>query len=211
MKISLKRWYLFPIVLYGIFLTFWVLLPNAYIYPSTFGEGKAVLNSKSYKLIVTSKKSRYDTGCFNTYRLTTEPKGLLNELYTIQTEELFSPPGVIWGNFDWDLEKEILILAESKPSQTAVLNSEGKSNYHEEVGVDFSGIYDYEKGFFRFIPLKSSPFRRYILAEILDPFTSLINVLAGLLAGFTTGVLFVLDFILRWIKNRKHKKIANSN
>jgi len=182
------------------FCVVFIMVPYIYFSPVDFGGNKVLmLKSISYKLKATT--SIFEGGDFDATGMDvfiTESKGILNEEYYIYNCGMGSNQTIVFGNFDLDMEKEILVITDEMPSKSLVINPKKKydQNYY---GQRFIGIYDYYQGKFRFKSVKSSPFYMIIKMWYVDDYVSLILLFGTLFVLLLTCLLYFVDLIFRFM------------
>ena len=165
----LKRWYLFPILLFLLILVR-NLFFQLYIQPTPItlvvNGIDQNLKSKSYQIICSRDFIKGEERGIDIFRIHTVQSGLLDEEWHGIPRYFMSPySGIVFGNLDFDSEKEILVLGyEFNIEKTSVSDlkrdlKKYKSKDYEENSV--YGYYDSENGKFRFKQLSTSPIYRY--------------------------------------------------
>ncbi|HOJ78973.1 MAG TPA: hypothetical protein PLZ08_12740 [Bacillota bacterium] len=197
----LKKWYLIPVLVFAIYLILRIFL-HIYIQPVVLEEGNItwLLKSKSFKLNVECNYLGGEDKIYK-YRIISEPQGLLEEEWYSATDLLLSHPvGMVFGNFDFDREKEVLVLGcEGWPSKTVIpglIDSIRKYYGKDEV----MGYYDFQGDKFSFKRIEDNPFSNIIFDWYIDflPDGNLMTAMSiyGFFSVLLTGVFALLNLLV---------------
>lgn len=211
-KRLLKRWYLIPVLVFVIYLVLRICL-QLYIQPEVLEEGNKTwfLKSNLYKLNIDCKYLGGEDEIYK-YKILSEPLGLLDEECYSATDLLLSHPvGMVFGNFDFDTEKELLVLGcEGGPSKTVIpglIDSIRKYYYGKD---EVMGYYDFQGDKFHFKRIKDSPFSNIIYDWYIAYFPNgnLLTVISiyGFFTALLTGLLAFINFLIVRIYHYLNKK-----
>lgn len=196
-KIMLKRWFLLPLIIYLCLLLPWLLI-YIYISPTGVGGDKTkLLKSHSFSLRITCKFIPSYIAA-NEYFVTSEPQGLLDEIYISSTDYMFAPAGLVFGNFDYDKEKELLVICDDGPAKS-ILGLRGNHKQYYNDSSLFVGYYDFQGNKFEFKNIDKSP-SHWLITDwfIYGGWTSpfVVIYLYGILVGLFTGTFFLLNLLI---------------
>ena len=170
-KKILKRWYIFPLAAYILYELFKAII-LFYMNPIILGESSKntwVLNSKSFSLEVACDYIGGNNKAYR-YKVISIPEGLLKENWGSLTDLLYaSPPGMIFGNCDFDQDKELLVLGcEVGVSSTIILNLAKNIDKYDYNDISYMGYYDFRDKGFQFNRIQDSPFFFIVKNEYID-------------------------------------------
>lgn len=155
------KWYQIPFMLYLLFVLFWIGIPYLYIQPH-YIQTVETLNIQSNKVLIKSQDIKGPNNRTSIeYNIISMPHNRLNENYITGTGYMFAPVGILIGNFDFDKEKEILVITESGPYKTKISNIKLNKQKFFHDG-QFAGYYDFRQEKFQFLPLRDTPFSMLI-------------------------------------------------
>ena len=209
-KNILKRWYFFPIIIYILLYLFDSAI-ILYINPVILEEGDKrvwALSSKTYKLKITCNFIGGNNKAY-LYKVESIPKGLLNEEWGSLTDLLYSSPvGIIFGNYDLDQDRELLILGcEAGISKTAIPGLVKNIKEYGYKDISYMGYYDFQGSSFQFRQIEDSPFFSFIEEKYIDLSFIPENWVFYFML-FVTGVLTLLNYLgcvfIRYLRNKKN-------
>lgn len=198
----IKKWYFIPTLLFILYIVVRICL-QLYIQPVVLEESDNVwfIESDSFKLEINCKYLG-GRGEVYEYRIVSEPHGLLDEVCFSATDLLLGQPvGIVFGNFDFDGEKELLILGcEGGPSKSIIPGLIDNIREFYYYKGDVMGYYDFQKGNFKFLHIEDSPFSGVIYDWYID-FFSCGNILTamilyGILAAIFTGIFALINLLI---------------
>lgn len=209
-KKLLKKWYLLPITIYIIMLLL-KTIALTYIAPIELSEGDKkswILKSKSFNLTVTCNYIGGNNDAYN-YTVESIPKDLLDEKWGSLTDLLYARPiGMIFGNYDFDEEKELLILGceagLTKSVISDLIKNIQKYNYND---ISYMGYYDFTGTSFQFKRIQDSPFFPVIKNEYIDGTLVIPEIWVFCFMVILTGVLMLLNYLMSkfigYLRNKK--------
>jgi hypothetical protein len=214
MKNILKKWYLIPIT---ILILFWIFKTAVllHIAPAVLQEcDKKVweLNSKSYHLKITCNHIGGNNEAF-LFKVESIPRGLLQEEWGSLTDLLYSKPvGMIFGNYDLDQDKELMVLGcEAGVSKTVIPGLTKNIQKYNYKDISYMGYYDFTGTGFQFKRIQDSPFFSIIKREYIDGALVIPEIWVFCFMVIVTGFLMLLNYLMsNFINYLRNKKWINT-
>lgn len=209
-KSIFKKWYLIPLIIYVLSVLFSFAI-FSYISPIHLEEGpnkRWLVKSKSYKLEITCiYVGGPDEACEYAIKSVTHSH-YLDERWISLTDLFYSSPvGMIFGNFDFDDEEELLILGCEGLYNTQIPHLGENIKKYFYPNLSYMGYYDFENGRFIFKPIQDSPFYQVIKNEYIDGALGVSEIWIFCFQVFLTMILMLLNYLLskfiRYLRNKK--------
>ena len=189
-KFIFKKWYLAPVLLFVLFESILNLFINPRI-PNDIYKSQE-FESKSFKVNISTVFIKGDPGCHK-YIIKSIPYGLLNEIIYCITDCFMAPIGLVFGNFDFDSDNEILVICDGSFTKTKVTNLKNNKKTFV-INEQFLGYYDYSNTGFIFKQLKESPLYVIIMNRYIDGLG--VPLLDGIFATLLSCILWLFNLFL---------------